>query len=132
MSQNPYATPSGPSAALTPAQERTWAIGTHVVTGVATALSAGTLGFVAALVVFVIYKDRGPFVRHHVANALNIQINALLWVVAIAVFGLLTLGVGWFLFAAVPVVMVVLHVLGAMAASRGSWDNPPLTIRFVR
>ena len=42
----------------------------------ATVLSGGFLGFVAALVMYLIYRDRGPFVRAHSANALNIQIIA--------------------------------------------------------
>jgi hypothetical protein len=129
MTQNPYSPQPG-SAALTPEQERTWAVGTHAVTGAATALSAGTLGFVAALVVFLLYKDRGPFVRHHVANALNIQLNGLLWAIVGAI--LIIVLVGFVVLAAVPIVMVVLHVLGAVAASRGEWTNPPLTIRFIR
>lgn len=132
MSQNPYVPSAGPNAPLTPAQERSWAVGTHVITGAATVLSAGTLGFVAALVVYVLYKDRGPFVRRAAANAMNIQINALLWVVGIAILGVLTLGIGWLLFFAVPIVMVVLHVLCAMKNGAGEWYDPPLTIRFVR
>jgi hypothetical protein len=130
MTQNPYSPQPGAASALTPEQERTWAVGTHAATGAATALSAGTLGFVAALVVFLLYKDRGPFVRHHVANALNIQLNGLLWAVIGAVLVLVL--VGFAVLAAVPIVMVVLHVLGAIAASRGEWTNPPLTIRFIR
>ena len=39
-------------------------------------LSGGFLGFVAALVMYLVFRDRGPFVRHHSANALNIQIIA--------------------------------------------------------
>lgn len=127
---NPYAQHPGAAPALTPEQERSWAIGTHAATGAATALSFGTLGFVAALVVFLLYKDRGPFVRHHVANALNIQLNGLLWA-AVSVVLMLVL-VGFVLLAAVPIVMVALHLLGALAASRGEWTNPPLTIRFIR
>lgn len=129
MTENPYARPA---QSLTPDQERTWAVGTHVVTGAATVLSAGFLGFVAALVVYVMYRDRGPFVRHHAANAVNIQLNALVWVVLIAIVGVLTLGIGWLLFAVIPVVMVVLHALGALAAGRGDWSRPPLTITFIR
>lgn len=130
MTQNPYTPHPGAAPALTPEQERTWAVGTHAVTGAATAFSAGTLGFVAALVVFLLYKDRGPFVRHHVANALNIQLNGLLWAVIGAILAIVLIGLA--VLAAVPIVMVVLHVLGALAASRGEWSNPPLTIRFIR
>ena len=79
MTENPYAR-TGP-AGLTPEQERTWAITAHVIAGAAMILSAGTLGFVAALVIYLIYKDRGPFVRQHAADAMNIQLNALLWAI---------------------------------------------------
>lgn len=132
MSENPYARDPYPAPSLTPDQERTWALGTHVVAGAATVVSAGTLGFVAALIVYLMYRDRGPFLRHHAANAINIQLNALLWAVVIAILGVLTLGLGWFLFAVIPVVMVVLHTLGALAANRGEWSRPPLTVTIFR
>ncbi len=130
MSENPYARDPYAAPSLTPDQERTWGVGTHVVTGAATVLSAGTLGFVAALVVYLMYKDRGPFVRHHAANAMNIQLNALLW--AIVGFVLVLVLVGFVVLFLVPIVAVVLHALGALAANRGEWSRPPLTITFVR
>ncbi|GGO88824.1 hypothetical protein GCM10011584_16750 [Nocardioides phosphati] len=129
---NPYAPKPTSAPQLTPQEERSWSIGVHAVTGAAMVLSAGTLGFVAALVVYLMYKDRGPFIRHHAANALNIQLTALVWGVAVLVFGILTIGVGWLLFAVIPFVAGALHLLGALAASRGEWTTPPLTIRFVR
>ncbi|HSX68851.1 DUF4870 domain-containing protein [Nocardioides sp.] len=129
---NPYAPPPASAIQLTPQEERSWSIGVHVVTGAAMVLSAGTLGFVAALVVYLMYKDRGPFVRHHSANALNIQLTSLVWGVAVFVFGIVTIGVGWALFLVIPFVAGALHLLGAMAAFRGEWTNPPLTIRFIR
>jgi uncharacterized Tic20 family protein len=131
MSENPYAAQPRPNAPLTPDQERSWAVGTHAITGAATVMSAGTLGFVAALVVYLMYKDRGPFVRRAAANAMNIQLNALLWVVLVVILGVLTLGLGLVLLFAIPVVMVVLHVLCALKNSQGEWYDPPFTIRFV-
>ena len=47
----------------------------HAIPLVAMVVSAGTLGFVASLVLYVIYKDRGPFVRENAVNSLNIQIT---------------------------------------------------------
>jgi uncharacterized Tic20 family protein len=129
---NNYAPPPAAVPQLTPQEERSWSIGVHVVTGAAMVLSAGTLGFVAALVVYLMYKDRGPFVRHHSANALNIQLTALVWCAAVAVLGIVTIGTGWLLFAVIPFVAGALHLIGALAASRGEWTTPPLTIRFVR
>lgn len=131
MSENPYAVHSNPNAPLTPEQERTWAVGTHVITGAATVLSVGTLGFVAALVVYLMYKDRGPFVRRAAANSMNIQLNGLLWYVGVVIVGVLTLGIGFVLWPVVAVVMVALHVIAAVKNSQGQWYDPPFTIRFV-
>jgi uncharacterized Tic20 family protein len=54
-------TPPGygaPAAPLTPEQERSWATLSHVIPLVAMVLSAGTLGFVGSLVIYLMYKDR--------------------------------------------------------------------------
>jgi uncharacterized Tic20 family protein len=131
MSENPYATQPSSQAPLTPEQERSWAVATHVITGAATLMSAGTLGFVAALVVYLLYKDRGPFVRRAAANSMNIQLNGLLWYAGVVILGVLTLGVGFVLWPVVAVVMVVLHVLAALKNNKGEWYDPPFTIRFV-
>ena len=133
---NPY-TRNESATTLTPDQERTWATVTHAIAGGAMILSAGTLGFVAALVIYFVYKDKGPFVRQHAADAVNIQLNALLWAIVIAVVGfvLLIVLVGfliWALFAVVPIVATVLHLIGAIKAYNGEEHWSPLTIRFVR
>jgi hypothetical protein len=47
----------------------------HAIPLVAMVVSAGFLGFVASLVLYVMYKDRGPFARENAANSLNIQIT---------------------------------------------------------
>ncbi len=118
-------------------QERTWATISHAVAGAAMILSAGTLGFVAALIIYLVYKDKGPFVRQHAADAVNIQLNALLWAVVLAVVGfvLLIVLVGfllWALLAVVPIVATALHVIGAIKAYNGEQHWSPLTIRFVQ
>lgn len=118
------------SAAMSAEQERTWATVTHGVAGAAMILSAGTLGFVAALVIYLVYKDKGPFVRQHAADAVNIQLNALLW--AIAGFILALVLIGFAILAVVPIVATVLHVIGAIKAYNGEEHWSPLTIRFVR
>jgi len=93
-------------------------------------LSAGLLGFVGSLVIYLIYKDRGPFVRQHAANSLNVQI--LTGVVLLVSLPLMLILVGFVTYAVALVVAFVLHVVGALKASNGEWWNPPLTPRFVR
>jgi len=128
-SQEPTNYARSGSVPLTPEQERTWATVTHAVAGGAMILSAGTLGFVAALVIYLVYKDKGPFVRQHAADAVNIQLNALLWFI---VGGILVLVlVGFVVLAVVPIVATLLHVIGAIKAYNGEQHWSPLTIRFV-
>lgn len=130
MTENPYARDPAATPSMTPDQERAWSTGLHGLVAAATVLSAGTLGFVAALAVYLVYRDRGPFLRHYAANAMNIQLNALLWFLVglVLVFVL----VGFVVLFLVPVVAVLLHVLCAVKANNGEWHNPPLTIRFIR
>lgn len=128
MSQpDPYT--AGP-AAISPREEKTWGVIVHAVPAVALVASAGTLGFVASLVIYLMYKDRGPFVRAQAANSLNIQIMTL---ACLIVSGLLMLVlVGFVLYPLVIVIAVVLHVIGAMKSNNGEWWNPPMTPGFVR
>ena len=66
------------SAPLTPKDERTLGMLAHLVPLIFFVLSAGTLGFIASIVFYIMYKDRGPFVRAHAANLLNVQIITLI------------------------------------------------------
>jgi uncharacterized Tic20 family protein len=124
------AQPHPPAQPLSPSEERTWATLTHAISGVAMVVSAGTLGFVASLVIYLIYRDRGPFVRAHAANAVNVQLTAL---IGLVVSGLLMLVlVGFITYPLVVVAAVVIHVIAAMRANAGEWYDPPFTIRFVK
>ena len=124
---------------MSPQDERTWGAISHAGAVVAMICSAGFLGFLASIAVYVIHKDRGPFVRAHAANSLNVQISMFIWLVVAAVLyvvlGVVTLGIGFVVFLPVflvpPVVAGILHVIGAVKAYNGEWWNPPFTPRFV-
>ena len=127
--QPEYPQPPQPGAPLSPDQERSWATITHVVSGVAMVVSAGTLGFIASLVIYLVYRDRGPFVRAHAANAVNVQLTAL---IGLLVSGLLMFVlVGFITYPLIVIGAVVIHAIAAMRANEGEWYNPPFTIRFV-
>ena len=117
-------------ATMSAEDERTWGAISHAGAVVAMICSAGFLGFLASIAVYVVYKDRGPFVRQHAADAVNIQLNALLWFIIGGVLVLVL--VGFAVLAVVPVVAVVLHILGAVKAYQGEWHWSPLTIKFVQ
>jgi len=63
-----------PPNPMSPSEERTTGMAAHGVALAATVLSGGFLGFVAALVMYLVFRDRGPFVRYSTASALNVQI----------------------------------------------------------
>ena len=101
----------------------------HAIPLVAMVASAGVLGFVASLVLFLIYKDKGPFVRENAANSLNIQITT--GIVLLVSIPLMFVLIGFLTFGAALVVAFVLHVLGALKANRGEWWRPPMVLRLV-
>lgn len=127
MTENPYAvTPP----TVSPAEERSLGTIAHAVPLVAMVLSAGFLGFVGSLVVYLMYKDRGPFVRAHAANSLNVQI--ITGIVLLVSLPLMLVLVGFATYGIALAVAFVLHLLGALKAHRGEWWTPPLTPRIVR
>lgn len=129
----------GQQSALSPQEERTWGALAHGAAVIAMVLSAGTLGFLGSLAVYLVYKDRSAFVRTHSANSLNVQITMFIWLVGLVVAGLtigiLTLGLALIaivpLFIAAPFVAGLLHVIGAIKAYNGESWNPPLTVRIL-
>ena len=138
--RQPHADYRTAPASMTPEAERTWGAVSHAGAVVAMICSVGLLGFVASIAVYVVHKDRGPFVRSHAANSLNLQISMFVWLVVAAivyvVLGVVTLGIGFVaflpIFAVPPVVAGVLHVIGAVKAYNGEWWTPPLTPQIVR
>lgn len=115
---------------MTPAQERSWATLAHVVPLVAMVLSAGTLGFVGSLVIYLLYKDRGPFVRQHAANSVNIQI--ITGIVLLVSFPLMLVLVGFLTFGLALLFALIVHILAAVKANNGEWYTPPFTPSFVK
>ena len=100
--------------------ERTWGAVSHAGAVVAMICSAGFLGFLASVAVYVIHKDRGPFVRAHAANSLNIQITMFIWLVVLGILtipvALLTFGLG--LVVMVPALVAAFVVAGDPARHR--------------
>lgn len=106
---------------MNPADERMWATLVHV--------GGIFLSFWPALIGYLVFKDRGPFVRAHTATALNFQLTLLIaeivgWILALVLIGLI-------LVAAVYIVRIVFSIIAALAANRGEWYRYPMTITFV-
>lgn len=115
---------------LEPAQQRQWGMLSHLIPLIAMVLSAGLLGFVGSLIIYVMYKDRGDFVRQHAANSLNIQIMT--GIVLLISFPLMLVLVGFVTYFIALAIAFVLHIIGALRANEGQQWSPPLTPSFVK
>lgn len=88
------------------------------------------LGFVASIIVFIIGKEKSPFIRNYAAQALNIQLNALLWFIVSWILVIVLIGV--IMLPLVAIWATVLHVLAIAKANQGHVWKPPFTIQFVK
>jgi len=113
-----------PPQPLSPEDEKLWATLTHV--------GGIFFSFVPALITYLVFKDRGPFVRAHTATALNFQLTVLIGYVAVVVLTLITFGIAGILYFLLPVYVIVFAIIAAVAANKGQWYRYPLTITFVR
>lgn len=122
MTQPPPPNPYSVQPPMSPADEKMWATLVHV--------GGIFLNWVAPLIGYLVFKDRGPFVRTHTVAALNFQITL---AIAYAIGVVLTFAfVGVFVLLAAYVLNIVFSILAALAANRGQYYTYPLTITFVR
>lgn len=115
---------------LAPSDEKTFGALAHGVPLAAMVLSAGLLGFVGSLVIYLMYKDRGPFVRAHAANSLNVQIVT--GIVLLVSIPLMLVLVGFATYGLALLFAFVVHIVGTVKAMSGERWDPPFTPRFVR
>jgi uncharacterized Tic20 family protein len=106
---------------MRPDEERLWAIAAH--------LGPLVLGFVAPLVVWLVFRDRSAFLDRTGKEALNMQISYLIYgtVAGLSIF--LLIGLALF-----PLVMLAWFVLMIVATVKvASWEDfrYPAIIRFV-
>ena len=86
-------------------------------------------GFIPSLIIYVMFKDRDPFVRRHATQALNFQI---IMTIGYIISGLLTLAlIGFLLLPVVGVVVIIFSVIAAMAANKGEEYTYPMIPQMV-
>lgn len=126
---------------MAPDQQRLWAVLAHLSPLVAALLgtaSAGSFytGWLGPLVIFLVLKDRGIFVRRQAAEALNVQILFTVVYLVGILLGVVTLGIG--LLVTVPIlvvigiVLLVFQIIAAVKANQGVDYRYPLSWRLVR
>jgi uncharacterized protein len=114
-----YGTPA--QAPVSPSDARMWSMFAHI---------GGLLTWIIApLVIYLIYKDRDPFIRRHATQALNFQIIISIgyFVSFLLIFVLIGL-LGYPLFF---VVSVVFSIMGALAANKGEEYAYPFIPQMV-
>jgi hypothetical protein len=122
--QQQYGAPQGFGGvgAVSDSDRRTWSMLAH--------LGGIVLGFIAPLVVWLMYKDRDEFVKDQAQEALNFQITL---AIAYAVSTVLTFVlIGIFTFAIAWIGGIILMIIAGMAANRGERYRYPLTLRLVK
>lgn len=115
-----YAAP--PPAALRPDEEKLWAIGAH--------LGPLLLGFIAPLVVWLVFRERSAFLDRQGKEALNFQLTLL--IAYIVSFVLVIVLIGLLLLFAVWVVSIVFMIMAAVKVSSMQDYRYPVTIRFIK
>jgi uncharacterized protein len=108
-------------------QERLWAMLSHLLSFVAAYLF---LGFVAPLVILLVFGQRSAFVRANSVESLNFNLSWLLYGIISVI--LLVVGIGIFLLIALGIAYVILIVIASIRANNGELYRYPLTIRLVR
>ena len=118
---------AGSARPMSQQDEKTWATLVHLAPFLAAVVG---IPFLGPLIVFLIFKDRGPFVRFHAAQALNFQI---IITIAFWVFGVLSfvlIGIPFLI--ATGIAWVILSIVAAIKANNGEWYRYPMTPELVK
>jgi uncharacterized Tic20 family protein len=112
---------------LQPDQERLWAMLAHLLSFVAAYLF---LGFVAPLIVLLVFGPRSSFVRAHAVESLNFNLTWLLYGIIAVILAFVL--IGFLILAVLGIAYVVLVIIASVRANNGQMYRYPATIRFVR
>src|SRR5215213_11525631 len=116
--------PAGPP--MSPDQERLWGMLAHLLSFVAAYLA---LGFVAPLLVLLVFGPRSAYVRAHAVESLNFNLTWLLYAIIGVVLAFLLIGIP--ILIALGIAYLVLVIIASVRANNGEFFRYPLTIRFV-
>ena len=128
MTTPPPAAAPQPAAPLTAAQDIQYASFAHL--GGIAVIFGGFVGWVPALIIWLIFKDRGAFTNTEGKEALNFQITILIatiigWITTAIIIGFLIL-------LAAAVLSIVFSILGYLKAKDGVPYRYPFAFRFIK
>ncbi len=118
------APPYGGGQPLTPADQRLWAVLSHL----------GTLlvWVFAPLVIWLAFRGRGAFLEDHAKESLNFQITVAITAAVLGFLSIVTFGLGALLYVPYGVLVLVFLIIAAVKASQGETYRYPLTLRLVK
>ncbi|MEO6470049.1 MAG: DUF4870 domain-containing protein [Acidimicrobiia bacterium] len=99
-------------------EDKTWAVLSHV------------LGWLIALIALLVRGNERPFVRDQAVEALNFDIT--IFIGMIVSVPLMFVLVGFFTFFGIAIAGFVLHIVGAVEASKGVRYRYPINIRLIK
>lgn len=123
--QQGYARP----AEMSPQDQRLWGCLAHVSS---IASSVVGLTFLGPLVIYLVLRERGQFVRSQAAEALNFQILVNVVFLALGVVSVVTFGLGLLLYLPVGVAALVFVIIAAVKANQGVDYRYPVNWRLVK
>ena len=112
---------------LPPDQERLWGMLAHLLSFVAAYIA---LGFVAPLIVLLVFGPRSAYVRANAVESLNFNLTWLLYGVIGVILALVL--VGFLILIVLGIAYLVLVIVASVKANNGEVYRYPATIRFVR
>lgn len=122
-----YAAPPpayGAQPPMSDADQRMWAMLSH--------LGGIILGFIAPLIVWLVYRERSRFVDEQAKESLNFQITLVIAYIVSFILAAITLGILFFLPWIVGIVGLVFCILAGIAANKGEAYRYPFAIRLVK
>lgn len=131
----PTTSPVQPARMLE-SEARTWSMLIYVLSLVLEYLSAGTLAFLAPLIIWLIHRQRSALVDWHGKQSLNMHLTSLVVMVCGFIIGIVTLGFGFLVtlpaMIAYVIYLTVMSIIAAVKANSGEYYRIPVVIRFVR
>ncbi|CAB4846590.1 unannotated protein [freshwater metagenome] len=114
--------PTGAEVPLRQDEERMWAMLSHV--------GGIVVGFLAGLIVMLVFGKRSAFVNDQAKEALNFQITlAIGWVAALILSAVF---IGFLLYPVLAIADLVFSIIAGIAANKGEIYRYPVCLRLVK
>ena len=116
------------TSTLSPADERMWAMLTHLSALPGSFFVVGSL--VVPLVIWQVQKEKSAYVDYHGKEAVNFQITVALAMMVSLLLMIVVIGIG--LVILVGIFWLVFTIIAGIKANHGEYYRYPLTIRFIK